>query len=173
MLLTVMPRLSRMAVLVNPTNEAHASLLTQIQDAADRAKVKLLPLRAQTPQEIDSAFSAIARQDAEAVVIGLDPLFIQQEAQIAGHALRQRLPSIFSNREYVEAGGFMSYGQNQSDIYRRAAAYVDRIFKGASPGELPIEQPTRVELAINLKTAKALGITIPQELLLRADIVIQ
>ena len=105
--------------------------------------------------------------------MALDPFFIQQGPQIAVQAAKHRLPSIFANREYAEAGGLLSYGQNQLDIYRRAATYVDKILKGAKPADLPIEQPTKLELVINLKTAKALGLTIPQSLLRRANEVIQ
>lgn len=173
MLLTMVPKLARVAVLVNPANAAHAAMLKNVQAAAPKAGIKVLPVNAQTPQEIESAFSTMARESAGAVIVGLDPFFIQQGLQIAQQAARHRLPSIFPNREYAEAGGLMAYGQDQVDIYRRAAGYVDKILKGAKPGDLPVEQPTKLELVINRKTAKALGITIPQELVLRADKVIE
>jgi putative ABC transport system substrate-binding protein len=173
MLLAVMPKVSRVAVLVNPANSAHAAMLKNVQYATQKTGIKILPVEAQTPQEIERAFSTMAREHIGAVIVALDPLFIQQGPQIAVQAGKHRLPSIFANREYAEAGGLMSYGQNQIDIYRRAATYVDKIIKGAKPGDLPIEQPTKLELVINLKTAKALGLTIPQPLLLRADEVIQ
>ncbi len=173
MLRAMVPRLSRVAVLVNPANSAHAEIVKNVQAAAKNAGIKALPVNAQTPQEIESAFFAIARERAGAVVVGLDPLFIQQERQIAAQAAKHRLPSIFSNREYAEAGGLMSYGQNQVEIYRRAAEYVDKIFKGAKPADLPVEQPTKFELIINGKTAKALGLKIPQSLLISADKVIE
>ncbi len=173
MLLTMVPKLSRVAVLVNPANLAYASILKNVQAAAQKAGIKVLPVKAQTPQEIESAFSMMAREYAGAVIVTLDPFFIQQGLQIAVQAAKHRLPSIFANREYAEAGGLMSYGQNQADIYRRAAGYVDRILKGAKPGELPVEQPTKLELFINRKTAKMLGLTIPQSLLISADKVIE
>jgi putative ABC transport system substrate-binding protein len=171
-MLTLVP-VSRVAVLVNPGNAAHARILMNVQAAAQKAGVKALPVEAQTPQEIERAFSTMAREHAGAVIVVLDPLFIQQIVQIAEQATRHRLPSIFANREYAEVGGLMSYGQNQVDIYRRAAGYVDRILKGAKPGDLPVEQPTTLELFINRKTAKALGLTIPQSLLISANKVIE
>ena len=173
MLLAVMPKVSRVAVLVNPANPAHAAMLKNVQATAQKIGIKVLPVQAQTPHEIEGAFSMMSREAVGAVIVALDPFLIQQERQIAELAVKHRLPSIFANREYAEAGGLLSYGQNQVDIYRRAATYVDKILKGAKPGELPIEQPTKFELVINLKTAKALGIIIPQSLLLRADEVIQ
>ena len=173
MLLATMPTLARVAVLMNPANSSHAAFLKNVQYAAQKAGIKILPVEAQTLQEIERAFSTMAREHIGAVIVALDPLFIQQGPQIAVQAEKHRLPSIFANREYAEAGGLLSYGQNQLDIYRRAATYVDKIFKGAKPADLPIEQPTKLELVINLKTAKALGLTIPQSLLLRADEVLQ
>jgi len=174
MLLAVVPKPSRVAVLVNPANPAYAAMVRHAQAAAAQSSgMKVLPTEARTPQEIENAFFAMTRQRAEAVIVELDALFIQQALQIANQAVRHRLPSISANREYAEAGGLMSYGQNQVETYRRAADYVDRILKGAKPGDLPVEQPTTLELFINRKTAKALGVTIPQELLLRADGVIE
>src|SRR4029434_10522394 len=138
-----------------------------------KAGIKALPVTAQTPQELETAFSTMVRKKAGAVIVALDTLFIQQVTQMAVQATKHRLPSIFANREYAEAGGLMSYGQNQVDIYRRAAGYIDRIFKGGKPGDLPVEQPTKLELLINSKAAQTLDLTIPQSLLLRADEVIQ
>jgi putative ABC transport system substrate-binding protein len=172
-MLSIIPRLSRVAVLVNPTNSSHAAILKSTQDAARKLDIKVLPAEARTPQEIERAFSAMAREHAGAVIIAIDAFFIQQGRQIAQLAAKQRLPSMAGSREYVEAGGLMSYGQNLADNYRRAATYVDKILKGARPGDLPIEQPTTFELFINRKTAKAIGLAIPQELLLRADRVIE
>ena len=173
MLRTLVPKLSRVAILLNPANSAHAAVLENFQGAAQKAGIQVLPVTAQTPQEIETAFSAMVRENAGAVIVALDPLFIQQVTQIAAQATRHRLPSIFANREYAEAGGLMSYGQNQVDIYRRAAGYIDRIFKGGKPGDLPVEQPTKLELLINSKAAQTLGLTIPPSLSLRADEVIQ
>ena len=169
MLLAMVPGLSRVAALVNPANPAHAQILKNIQAAAQKAGIKTISLNAQTPGEIESALAAATKEQAGAVIVGLDPLFIQQEIQIAAQATKYRLPSIFSNREYAEAGGLMSYGQNQVEIYRRAAEYLEKIFKGAKPAELPVEQPTKLELLINRKTAKTLGLTIPQSMLISAN----
>jgi putative ABC transport system substrate-binding protein len=173
MLRTLVPKLSRVAILVNPANSGHAAVLKNLQAAAQKAGIKVLPVTAQTTQEIDTAFSTMARENAEAVIVALDPLFIQQVPQIAAQATKHRLPSIFANREYAESGGLMSYGQNQVDIYRRAADYVDRIFKGGRPGDLPVEQPIKLELLINSKVAQTLGLTIPPSLRISADKVIE
>ena len=167
------PKATRVAILVNPSNASHASLLKSLQAAAQRVGVKIQPVEASTPAEVASAFSAMARQNAGALVVLREQLFQQQKNQIVELAAKQRLPSIGTYGEYVEAGGLMSYGQNIRENYRRAATYVDKIFKGANPGYLPVEQPTTFELFINRKTAKALGITIPQSLLQRADKVIE
>ena len=169
----MVPKLSRVAVLVNPDNSSHVTILKSLQAAAQKTNVKILPVEARTPQEIEAAFSLTAKERAGAIIVGVDPFFRQQRYQIAALANKHRLPSIFPNREFVEAGGLMSYGQNVLDHYRRAATYVDKILKGAKPGDLPVEQPTKFELVINMKTAKALGIKIPQSILLRADKVIE
>jgi putative ABC transport system substrate-binding protein len=173
MLRSMLPRLSRVAVLLNPANSAHGAILKSIQSAAQSAGVTILPEEARTPQEIDSAFSRMARQNAGAVYLVQDPLFLQQWRQIVELTAKHRLPSITAGREFPEAGGLMSYGPNYADNYRRAATYVDKIFKGAKPADLPVEQPTKFELVINGKTAKALGLTIPQSLLVSADKVIE
>jgi len=172
-LLRMVPALTRVALLVNPDNQSHSAILKNVQDAAQKAKLKVLPIESRTQTEIDSAFFRMAREKVGAVIILIDPYFNQQQRQIAELAAKHRLPSIASVRGYAEAGGLMSYGQNLADSYRRAATYVDKIFKGAKPGDLPVEQSTRLEMFINRKTAKALGITIPQELLIRADEVIE
>jgi len=173
MLLTIVPKLSRVAILVNPANPAHSTIPKNVQAAAQKAGIKVMAVEAPTPNEIESAFSKMARENAGAVIVALDPLFIQQVLQIAAQTTKHRLPSTFAFREAVEAGGLLSYGQNQVEIYRRAAGYVDKIFKGARPADLPVEQPTTLELFINRKTAKALGLTIPHSLLISADKVIE
>ena len=173
MLLTMVPRLSRVAVLVNPANSSHAMVLKSIQSAAQRTSAKILPVEVRTPQEIETAFSVMTKENAGAIIVMRDPLLTQQVRQIAQLAAKHRLPSVGAIREYVDAGGLMCYGPNITDSYRRAATYVDKIFKGAKPGDLPIEQPTKFELFINGKTAKALGLTIPQSLLISADKVIE
>jgi len=158
---------------VNPANSAHATMLKNVQAAAQKTNVKVLPVEARTAQEIETAFSGMAKEKAGAIIVGLDPFFIEQRRQIAELAAKNRLLTISNDREYVDAGTLMSYGPDVTDQFRRAAGYVDRILKGAKPGDLPVEQPTKLELVINLKTAKALGLTVPQSLLLRADEVIQ
>ncbi|MGH6631428.1 MAG: ABC transporter substrate-binding protein, partial [Burkholderiales bacterium] len=173
LLMTAVPKLSRVAVLVNPDNSAHPALLKSVQAAAQKLGVQVLPVSARTPEDIERGFSTMKRERAEAVIVAADAFFVLQRRQIAELALRHRLATMATNREYAEAGGLMSYGQNVADFYWRAATYVDKILKGARPGELPIEQPTTLSLAINRKTAKALGLAIPQELLLRADKVIE
>jgi putative ABC transport system substrate-binding protein len=173
MLLSTMPKLSRVAVLMNPSNSGHATMLKNVQAAAQKANVKVLPVEARTPQEIETGFSVMTKENAKAVIVVRDALFNQQVRQIAELAAKNRLSSIAQIREYVDAGGLMSYGPSITDSYRRAATYVDKIFKGAKPGDLPVEQPTKFELLINRKTAKALGLTVPQSLLISADKVIE
>jgi putative ABC transport system substrate-binding protein len=173
LLLGIAPKLSRVAVLANPTNPSLGTFLKDIQSAAQGSGVKVLPVEARTAQEIENAFLVITQAKAEAVIVATDPLFVQNYRKIAELAAKNRFPSSSFIREYVEAGGLMSYGPNLSEQFRRAATYVDKIFKGAKPGDLPVEQITTFELFINGRTAKALGLTIPQSLLLRADRVIE
>ena len=170
---SMVPRLKRVAVLVNPSNSATAIFLQNIQAAAQRIGVKIHPVEASTPGEITSAFALMTRQNVEALIVPREALFTQQKTQIVELAAKHRLPSIGPYAEYAEAGGLMSYGQNARENFKRAAIYVDKIFKGANPGDLPVEQPTRFELAINLKTAKALGLKVPQTVLLQATKVIE
>jgi ABC-type uncharacterized transport system substrate-binding protein len=169
----VVPKLSRVAVLWNPANPGSAPQLREAEVAARTLAVRLQTLEARTPKEIEIAFDAITKERAGALVVLADAIFTNQVGQIAGLAMKGHLPSIYGLREYVEAGGLMVYSPNTLELERRSATYVDKILKGAKPADLPIEQPTRFELVINLKTAKALGLTIPQSLLLRADQVIQ
>ena len=167
------PKASRIAVLVNPTNEMHRVSLPQSVAAADALKVRLQILEARGPDDLERAFDAATRERAEAIHVYGDPLTFIHRARIAELAARSRLPALYLFRENVEAGGLMSYGPSQPDIFRRAAGYVDKILKGAKRADLPVEQPTKFELVINLKTAKALGLRIPQSVLIRADEVIQ
>lgn len=148
-------------------------VLKGIQSASHKTGVTVVPVEARTPQEIENAFSLMAKHNACALIVLADSFFIQQVRQIAELAAKYRLTSIAHLREYVEAGGLMSYGQNLAETFRRAAAYVDKIFKGAKPGDLPVEQPTKFELVINGKAAKALGLKIPQSLLISTDKVIE
>ncbi len=170
---SVLPKLSRVGVLVTPTSTTYRAISESVQAGAQNTSVKILIAEARTPQEIETAFATMAGESAGAVIVGAAPFFALHRPQIAQLAIRNKMPSIFGNRAYVEAGGLMSYGYKATENYLRAASYVDKILKGAKPGDLPVEQPTTLELVINLKTAKALGITIPQSLLLRADEVIQ
>ena len=169
----VAPKVSRVAVLQNPSNHAHLFVLRQAEGAARALGVQLHILQARTPPEIEAAFAAMSRQRAGGVVVLRDTLFLTQRTQIAALAAKSRLPAVYGLREEAEAGGLMAYGANVLLMYRRAATYVDKILKGVKPADLPVEQPTKFELVINLKTAKALGLTIPQSLLQRADEVIQ
>jgi len=173
LLKTAVPKLSRVAVLWNSGNEAHPSRLKQLQAVAQKAGIQALQVGARTAGEIESGFATMTREHAQAAIILNDTFFVQQLRQIAELSARHKLPSLFGAIEYAEAGGLMGYGQNVADNFPRAATYVDKILKGAKPGDLPVELPTRFELVVNLKTAKALGITIPQSVLLRADRVIE
>jgi len=173
LLVSVVPKLSRVAVLVSPTSRTFRAIAESVEAGAQQAGVKTLVVEASTPQEIENAFSMMARENVGAVIVGASTFFVMQQRQIAELALKYQMPSVFGNRVNVEAGGLMSYAQNIADSFRRSATYVDKILKGAKPGDLPVEQPVTLELVVNLKTAKALGLTIPQSLLLRADEVIQ
>ena len=173
MLQSMIPRLSRVAVMTNPDNSSHVATLRTIQNLAPRTGIKIVPVRARTPQEVEAALLAVYRDKAEAVIVASDSFFIQQRRETAELCAKYRLASISARREYAESGFLMSYGQNSADNYRRAAIYVDKIFKGAKPSDLPVEQPTKFELFINAKTAKALGVKIPDALMLRADKVIE
>jgi len=173
MLLAIVRKPSRVAVLVNPANKGHATLLESIQVEAQKAGTTVLPVKAQSLQEIEGGFSMMARENVGAAIVALDALFNQHTRRIAELAGKHRLPSIAGWPQYAEAGGLMSYGQNLVENFRRAAMYVDKILKGAKPADLPVEQPMRLELVINLRTAKALGMTVPHSVLLRADRVIE
>jgi putative ABC transport system substrate-binding protein len=167
------PKLSRVAVLINPLNPSDSLILEQIQGAAYSIGVKVFPVEASTERQIEAGFGAMVRERAQALIVAADSYFDVQRDRIAKLVVDNRLPAISSNREMTEAGGLMSYGQDLGEHYRRAATYVDKILKGAKPGDLPIEQPTVLRLVVNRKTARALGLAIPQELELRADRVIE
>jgi putative ABC transport system substrate-binding protein len=173
MLIAVAPKVSRVAVLANPRSSSHASMLRNLQSAAQRAGISIVPAEARSRQEIENAFASQVRQSAAAIIVLLDPIFQQQKTQIVELSAKHRLPSIGMFREYAEAGGLMSYGANLAGVILRAATYVDKIFKGEKPGDIPVEQPTKFELFINGKTARALGLNIPQSLLVMADKVIE
>src|SRR5262249_54233222 len=167
------PRLSRVGVLFNSANPAHAGQLTAIRAVAAQVGKRVLTVDGRTADDIERSFASLPRERVEAVIITGDTFFIQQARQIANLALKHRLPTLSSSREIPDVDGLMSYGPDINDNFRRAATFVDRILKGAKPGDLPVEQPTKFEFVINLKTAKALGLTISPSLLLRADQVIQ
>lgn len=135
--------------------------------------VRLLPVYARTPDDIQGAFAVMAREGAQALIVLPDSLLIEEGGPIAELAAETRLPAIYPFREHVDAGGLMSYGQDLADNYRRAATFVDKILRGARPADLPVEQSIKFELVINLRTARALGITIPESVLMRADKVIE
>lgn len=172
LLKSLVPALSRVALLVNPGTSVHPAIVKSVQAAAQPAGIKVLPVDAGTPEQIERGFATMVRERVEGVIVADDAFFRGQRKQIADLAVKNRIPAIAPWREYVTAGGLMSYGQSIADSFRRAATYVDRILKGARPGDLPIEQPTRIHLALNRKTADALGLAMPHDLLLRADEVI-
>ncbi len=172
LLTEAVPNVSRVAFLTNPSNPGAALQLRDAQAAAASLGLQLQPLGAQRLDELAGAFDAMIRERAEAVLLPGDSVLYFYRKQIAELAIKSRLPALFAPREFAQAGGLMAYGANIADLYRRAASYVDRILKGAHPGDLPIEQPTKFELLINVKTAKAIGIAIPRSLLQRADEVI-
>ena len=167
------PKLSRVAVLVQPGNPAHPQRLVRIMSAAQKIRIQVVLAEAGTVPEIEREFAMMTKERANATIILADGFFLQESRPIAAQAVKHRLPSISQLREYAEAGGLMSYGPNSVDNFRRAATYVDKILKGAKPGELPFEEPTRYHLLINRKTALSLSLTIPQALLGQADEVIQ
>jgi len=173
LLATIVPKLSRVAILTNPYNPNSPAVMKSARSAAEKAGLLVVPVEARSPQQIEDAFAALAKQSVAAVMVGNDAMFFVQRQQLAQLALSNRVASIFPLREYAAAGGLMSYGESLREFYRRAASFVDKIFKGAKPGELPIEQPTRFNLAINRKTADALGLMIPPQLYIFADEVIE
>ena len=169
----VVPKVNRVAALWNPTNPGNTLQLRGSEAAAAALGVQLVPVEARSPSEIDSAFVAMAREGAGALLVLLDAIFYDRRERIADLAAKNRLPAIYGFSVFVEAGGLMAYSASRSDLIRQVAIYVDKILKGAKPADLPVAQPTKFELVINLKTAKTLGLTIPQTLLLRADQVIE
>ncbi len=167
------PKVERVSVLRNPTHPVSEVFQRETQAAGRALGVRLQFFEARDPNQLDSALSRIEKERAGALLVTPDPLFFSERKRIADFAARRRLPSIFLFREFADAGGLMAFGPSISDSYRRAATYVDKILKGAEPADLPVEQPTKFELVINLKTAKQIGLTIPQSVLYRADEVIK
>jgi putative tryptophan/tyrosine transport system substrate-binding protein len=169
----VVPGLSRVVVLWNAANPANAAAWQETQAAAGALGLQLHSQDVQGSQDLDGAFALMAKAPPDALLILGDALINMHRSQIAAFATQQHLPSVFTTREWVVAGGLMPYGSSPSDNYRRAAYYVDRILKGAKPADLPVEQPMKFDLVINLKTAQALGLTIPSHFLFQADEVIR
>lgn len=168
----VRPSVSRVALLGNPANPNHGPQMRHAQDAARALGIRLQPLEARDLSGITRAFTVISTERADAVIVLTDTVLLDYRTRIADHASRHRLPTVFAVSEFVEAGGLLSYGPSLTDGVRRAAAYVDKIQKGAKPADLPVEQPLTFELVINLSAAKAIALTIPQPVLQRADRVI-
>ena len=168
-----LPGVGRVAVLSNPTDPFSGQQLKDTRDAATALGLRLHVLEVRDPGGLNQVFSVLARDRAEALVVSADPMFFNQREQIVSLTTRDRVPAIYEFREFVLLGGLMSYGTSIEYMYRRLASYVDKILKGAKPADLPVEQPTKFELVLNLKTAKALGLTIPQSVLVRADEVIR
>jgi len=169
----VVPRLSHIAVLWNPDNPFQPGSLKEARAAAQVLGIKVQLLGVRTAEDFPAAFAAILKERPDALLVLADRIFLHNRARIVDFEAKRRLPGMYPYRELVEAGGLMSFGPSYADMHRRAATYVDKILKGAKPADLPVEQPTKFDLVINLKTAKALGLTIPPSLLGRADEVIQ
>src|SRR5262249_9030202 len=161
LLMMIVPRMSRLAVLGNPGSSTESVILKSIGAAAQSIGVQVMPVEAHTPAELETGFARMKRERADAVIIAADAFLGMQRQQIADFAMRYRLPSVTQGIVYAKIGGLMAYGHDPTENWRRAASYVDRILRGAKPGDLPIEQPTKLRLVINMKTAKALGLTIP------------
>jgi putative ABC transport system substrate-binding protein len=171
--LQVVPRVSRLALLIDETNPGTILIAKGTQAAARSVGVQLQPLGGQGPGELDRAFAAMKEARAGALIVESSSMLFTWRTQLADLALKNRLPTMFAQRQYAEAGGLMAYAADFSDLFRRAATFVDKILKGAKPADLPVEQPAKWEFVINLKTAKALGLTISPSLLLRADQIIE
>ena len=167
------PKISRVAVLLNPANPTHAGYWREMQVAGRALGVTPRSVEVRSPDEFEGAFAAMTKGRAGGLIVPPDVLTLAHRTWIVDLAAKSRLPAMYGLREFVDVGGLMAYGSSLRDIYRRAANFVDKILKGAKPGDLPVEQTSRFELVINLKTAKALGLTIPQSVLIRADQLIQ
>jgi ABC-type uncharacterized transport system substrate-binding protein len=169
----ILPRLARVAVLWNAANPYSANVFKETQGAGRTLGIEVQSLEVRGPDDFDGAFEAATKQRPDAMITADDPLTLSYRKRIADFATGQLLPSLSGFREFVEVGGLISYGANLDDVFRRTAGYVDKILKGAKPADLPVEQPTKFDLVINLTTAKTLGLTVPPSLLARADEVIE
>ena len=173
LLRAMVPKVSRVAVLINPANPQSAAGLESVQAGARQLGVTILPVEAKSAQEIELAFAPMRKQGAGALIVLLNPLYQQHRIRIAALAIEHRLPTITADRDFAAAGCLLSYGSSLAESFRRAATYVDRILKGTKPGDLPVEQPVKFDLVINRGTAKTLGLAIPQGLLISAEEVIE
>jgi len=173
LLMEAVPKINRVAILSNPTNPNHPRWAEELMDAGRSLRVQLRIFEVSSSDDFDGAFAAMAKERAGALLVVADSIFIRDRRRLVALAAKTRLPSFAQYRELVEAGGLMSYAPGLPGLGRGAAAYVDKILRGAAPADLPVEQPAKLELTINLKTAKALRLTIPPSLLLRADQVIE
>ena len=169
----VVPALVRVAVLWNPSNPAYGPVLKELEAAAPTLGLKILRLQTRSPETFEDAFAAGAKQQAGALIVPADPLTTNRQPTIADLALKHRLPTMMEYKDFVRAGGLLGFGVDLADLYRRSAAHVDKILKGANPAELPMEQPTKLDVAVNLQTAEALGLTIPPSVLQQATEIIQ
>ena len=168
----IVPSLRRMAIVWNPGRLGHAVQVKELQAVTSKGGIQLEIAEVRNPQELDRAFRTLVAKKVGAVTVFDDAMFFQERTRITELAAQSQMPAMYGYRGYVEAGGLLSYGANRAELSRRAAIFVDKILKGVKPADLPIEQPTKFELVINLKTAKALGLTIPQSILVRADEII-
>lgn len=173
LLMSAVPRLSHVGVLANPGSSSYTSLQQELAAGAQKIGLKLTRADVRSPQEIGAAFDLLKRERVEGLIVVHEALIVANRRQITELAAKHRIPAIYGTRDYLEAGGLMSYGTSLTENYRGIATYIDKIFKGAKPGDLPVEQPAKFELVINLKAAEALGLTIPADLLFRADTLIR
>ena len=167
----VVPRLSRVAVLSNPTNPQNALELSELEGAARSLQVQIQVLEARAPGEFASVYSAATKERADALIVLGGSMFFAERVRLAKLAAKSRLPTMHIAREFVEAGGLMAYGVNIRESFRRAATYVDKILRGVKPSDLPVEQPAKFDVVVNLRTAKALGVSIPPTVLVRAEVI--
>ena len=167
------PTVSRLAVIYDPATPSHAPGLRAIEEAAPSVGISVIPAPVRTATEFEDGFTRIAQAGADAVLVLSTPLYISAARPLADLAIRHRLPAMFGPREHIEMGGLLSYSPDRADLWRRGAVYVDRILRGTNPADLPVQQPTKLDLAINLRTARSIGVTIPPNLLARADEVIE
>ena len=173
LLVKLMSSVPRVAVVINPENPAHSVFLDQTRAVALDKGVELQSFKARNPREIEDVFAEASRNRIAALIVFDDPVIWSHRVQIVGLAAKQNLPVIYGYREFVDAGGLMSYGPDRVAHYRRSAYYVDKILRGTKPADMPVEQPTKFDLIVNLKTARALGLTVPQSLLATADEVVE